>query len=79
MCIKLYLCNGHACDNNEEYAKYCYMNGGECIHTQNENYSITKKFGDIFPKTKWSAMSPEISIEHLNESEILQTLVKELI
>jgi len=45
--IRVYICDGLACDNG----KNCYIRGGECTHTSNEDHSIKKRLGDDFPPT----------------------------
>lgn len=44
----LYICDG----NNFECPRTaCYAKGGPCFHTANEEYSLKKKLGVMFPPT----------------------------
>lgn len=45
--IRVYICDGLACNNG----KNCYIRGGECTHTSNQDHSIKKRLGDDFPPT----------------------------
>lgn len=47
---KLYICDGLSCNNGES----CYVIGGPCIHTTDENHSIKKILGDKFPPTTFA-------------------------
>lgn len=59
---RFYICDGFACRHDRN----CYVRGGECTHTRNEEHSIKKKLGDDFPPTTfvdvWDGMFEQISL-----------------
>ena len=67
---RLYLCDGHACKDDEK--KCCYrlgiFNGATCYHTSNSEHSLSKqlgkRFGSYIP-TKFSPFkNTGILVEH---------------
>ena len=72
---KLYLCDGQACGNKPEY---CYLNGGECLHTTNVEHSLKAKLQDKFPPTKFVEFSPEADTGILEEELDCLNLLREL-
>lgn len=69
--VKLYLCDGHGC--NMKHPEDCYKNGGECIHTPNQEHSIKKKLGDNFPETFWFYFdNGKLMLEEVNSISIIQ-------
>ena len=75
MCKKLYICDGQACEGK---AKYCYLNGGECLHTTNVEHSLKAKLQDKFPPTKFVEFSPEADTGILEEEIDVLNLLREL-
>ena len=49
---KLYLCDGCACNKLD----ICFLSGGECCYTANENFSASKTFAGSMPKTTWTKL-----------------------
>lgn len=48
--VKLYFCDGHACDDEKKVC--CYMNNGTCNHTSDIMHSLSRHTPD-FPPTKF--------------------------
>lgn len=68
---KLYLCDGHGC--NMKHPELCYKNGGQCIHTVNQEHSIKKKLGDNFPETIWlNLTNAKLMLEEVNSIHVIQ-------
>lgn len=63
---RVYICDGLACSGLN-----CYIRGGECTHTSNEDHSIKKRMGDDFPPTTFVEIGDGMA-EEINLSTMLR-------
>ena len=68
----LYLCDGNACRTSDR-KEHCWINGGDCHHTEKRNHSISENSLD-FPSTEF-ALEGGCLVERRDSSKYLQDLV----